>query len=62
MTRLDAETPNFGREGEILTPEAVQFLCLLQSRFGLCRQELLFERDRRQRTYDLGQRPTAFPL
>jgi malate synthase len=62
MTRLDAETPNFGREGEILTPEAVQFLCLLQSRFAPCRQELLFERDRRQRTYDLGQAPDSLPV
>jgi malate synthase len=61
MARADAETANSGQEAAILTPEAVEFLQLLQSRFAPCRQELLAERDRRQRRYDLGQAPHSLP-
>jgi malate synthase len=57
MARADAGTANSGHNETILTPEAVEFLHLLQSRFAFCRQELLAERDRRQRRYDLGQAP-----
>jgi malate synthase len=61
MARVDAETANSGQETAILTSEAVGFLRLLQSRFAPCRQELLVERDRRQRRYDLGQAPHSLP-
>ncbi len=57
MTRVDAETAYPGRQDGLLTAEAVRFLCSLQSHFASCRQELLMERDRRQRKYDLGQAP-----
>ena len=57
MARANAETANSGQEAAILTSEAVEFLHLLQSRFAPCRQELLAERDQRQRRYDLGQAP-----
>ena len=61
MARADAETANSGQEAAILTSEAVEFLQLLQSRFAPCRQELLAERDQRQRRYDLGQAPHNLP-
>jgi malate synthase len=61
MAQVDAELANFGRERGILTAEAVEFLCLLQSRFAACRQELLVERDRRQHRYDLGSAPHSLP-
>jgi malate synthase len=61
MTRVDAETANSGQEAAILTSEAVEFLHLLQARFAPCRQELLVERDRRQRRYDLGQALHSLP-
>jgi len=61
MARVDAETANSGQHAAILTSEAVEFLHLLQSRFAPCRQELLLERDRRQRRYDLGQAPHSPP-
>jgi malate synthase len=61
MARVDAETANSGQEAAILTSEAVKFLHLLQSHFSACRLELLVERDRRQRRYDLGQVPHSLP-
>jgi malate synthase len=61
MAQVDAELANSGRKGGVLTAEAVEFLCLLQSRFGACRQELLVERDRRQHKYDLGSAPHSLP-
>src|SRR5882757_6591882 len=61
MAQLDAELAKSDREGGILTSEAVDFLCLLQSRFAACRKELLVERDRRQHRYDLGQAPHTLP-
>ncbi len=57
MTRVDAETAYPGRHDGLLTEEAVRFLCSLQSHFAPCRQELLVERDWRQRKYDLGEAP-----
>jgi malate synthase len=61
MTRVDAETAYPDRQDGLLTAEAVRFLCSLQSHFASCRQELLMERDRRQRKYDLGQAPNPQP-
>jgi malate synthase len=61
MARTDAETANSSQEAAILTPEAVEFLQSLQSRFAPCRRELLVERDRRQHRYDLGQAPHSLP-
>src|SRR5271156_1365124 len=61
MARADAETANSGQEAAILTSEVVEFLHLLQASFALCRQELLIERDRRQRRYDLDQAPHSLP-
>jgi malate synthase len=58
---VDAELANSGQEEGILTSEAVEFLCLLQSRFAASREELLVERGRRQRRYDLGQAPHSLP-
>ena len=61
MAQVDAEPANSGREGGVLTAEAVEFLYLLQSRFAACRQELLVERDRRQHRYDVGSAPHSLP-
>ena len=61
MTRVDAETAYPGRQDGLLTADAVRFLCSLQSHFASCRQELLMERERRQRKYDLGQAPNPQP-
>ena len=61
MARVDAETANSGQEAALLTSEAVEFLHLLRSRFAPCRQELLVERNRRQRRYDLGQALHSLP-
>jgi malate synthase len=61
MTRVDAETAYPGWQDGILTAEAVQFLCSLQSHFASSRRELLMERDRRQHKYDLGQAPNPLP-
>jgi malate synthase len=61
MAHVDAELASSGREGGVLTPEAVEFLCLLQSRFASCRQEVLVERDRRQHKYDQGRSPNSLP-
>ena len=61
MAQVNAELATSGQEGEILTSKAVEFLCLLQSRFAPCRQELLAERGRRQRRYDLGKAPHSLP-
>jgi malate synthase len=61
MAQVDTELANSGQEATILTSEAVEFLHLLQARFAPCRQELLVERDRRQRRYDLGQAPHSLP-
>ena len=61
MARVDAETANSGQQATILTSEAVEFLHLLQSHFAPCRQQLLAERDQRQRRYDLDQAPHSLP-
>jgi malate synthase len=61
MAQVDAELADSGREGKILTTEAVEFLYLLQSRFAACRHQLLAERDHRQHRYDLGQAPQSLP-
>jgi malate synthase len=61
MARVDAETANSGQDAAILTSQAVEFLHLLQSRFAPCRQQLLAEREQRQRRYDLDQAPHGLP-
>ena len=61
MAQVNAELATSGQEGGILTSKAVEFLCLLQSRFAACRQELLAERGQRQRRYDLGKAPQSLP-
>jgi malate synthase len=51
---LGTEEARLSTEESILSTEAVDLLCALQRRFCSCRQQLLTERDRRQREFDLG--------
>src|SRR5689334_2276622 len=46
-----------GRAGEVLTPDALSFLALLQREFGSRRVELLRKRDERQELLDAGEMP-----
>ena len=49
--------PVEGRAGEVLTPQALDFIARLQREFGARRQELLQLRDERQRRLDAGEMP-----
>ncbi|MHB8528992.1 MAG: malate synthase A [Caulobacteraceae bacterium] len=49
--------PIEGRAGEILTPEALDFLAELHRRFDARRGELLAARAERQKRFDAGERP-----
>ena len=57
MMPLGTEEARLSTEESILSTEAVDFLCALQRRFSSCRQQLLTERDRCQREFDLGNIP-----
>jgi malate synthase len=57
MMRPGAEAAQPSTEESILTMEAAEFLCALHRRFASRRQELLTERDGRQREFDLGHIP-----
>jgi len=46
-----------GRAGEVLTPQALEFVGRLQREFGSRRQELLRLRDERQKRIDAGEVP-----
>ena len=61
MMHLGAEAAQPSTEESILTTEAADFLCALHRRFASRRQELLTERDRRQREFDLGHIPEPLP-
>ncbi len=59
---LEARAPKIhapvtGRAGEILTPEALEFLAGLHRRFDGRRRELLAARAERQTRFDAGERP-----
>lgn len=56
-----AEAAQPSTEESILTMEAAEFLCALHRRFASRRQELLMERDGRQRQFDLGHIPEPLP-
>ena len=60
MMPLGTEEARLSTEESILSTEAVDFLCALQRRFSSCRQQLLMERDRCQREFDLGNIPGPF--
>jgi malate synthase len=50
--------PVTGRAGEVLTPDALEFVASLQREFGDRRLELLRLRDERQARLDAGESPT----
>ena len=50
-----------GRFGEILTPEALEFLAALHQRFDSTRRELLAKRAERQARFDAGENPDFLP-
>ena len=53
--------PPAGRSDEILTPEALEFLALLQREFGGRRQELLAARAERWQRLRAGELPDFLP-
>lgn len=61
MMQPGAEVAQPSTEENILTMEAAEFLCALHRRFASRREELLTERDGRQREFDLGHAPEPLP-
>jgi malate synthase len=60
VARLEIAGPVRGRHGEVLTPEALDFLAALLRQLGPRRDELLADRDRharRQRALEAGELP-----
>jgi malate synthase len=57
MMGLGTEEARLSTQESILSAEAVDFLYALQRSFSACRRQLLTERDRRQREFDLGNIP-----
>ena len=48
-------------DAEILTPDALRFIAMLQRRFGERRSELLRRREQRQAELDAGRMPDFLP-
>src|SRR5690348_1469899 len=55
--QVQLKGPVEGRAGEVLTPQALEFLRRLQREFGARRQDLLKLRDERQARLDAGEMP-----
>ncbi len=58
---VDITAPITGRMAEILTPEALAFLCDLHTRFEPRRQDCLASRRARQAAFDAGALPDFLP-
>ena len=58
---LNLTAPLEGRAGEVLTPDALDFVAGLHRRFDGRRRELLAARDERQARFDAGERPDFAP-
>jgi malate synthase len=58
---VDVHGPAQAAYGQILTPEALDFVGALQRQFGLTRRSLLEARRRRQAAFDAGELPDFLP-
>jgi malate synthase len=58
---LDVVAPAQGRAGEVLTPEALEFVAGLHRRFNPRREELLRAREERQQRIAAGELPDFLP-
>src|SRR5687767_14279174 len=56
-TAVEVRAPVEGRFGEVLTPQALDFLAELQRRFNPRRKELLARRAERQERFKAGEKP-----
>ena len=61
MGRLHVHGEMKERYDEILTPEALDFVAMLEERFGERRRELLKKREARQKEIDAGRLPDFLP-
>jgi malate synthase len=61
LTSIEILAPVEGRAGEILTPQAMDFLAGLHRRFDARRRELLAARAARQAHFDAGEKPDFLP-
>ncbi len=60
-TGVDVHGPAQAAYGQILTPEALDFVAALQRQFGSTRRSLLEARKRRQAAFDEGELPDFLP-
>jgi malate synthase len=58
---VDVHGPAQAAYGQILTPEALEFVAALQRQFGSTRRALLEARRRRQASFDAGELPDFLP-
>ncbi|MBI3456620.1 MAG: hypothetical protein HY002_12655 [Candidatus Rokubacteria bacterium] len=61
LTGIEVRGPVTGRYAEVLTPEALVFVAMLQREFGPAREALLARRAERQAELDAGGLPDYLP-
>ncbi|MGI8552167.1 MAG: malate synthase A [Dehalococcoidia bacterium] len=58
---IEIRGPKTGRAGEVLTPEALEFVAKLQREFNQTREDLLRKRSERQSRLEAGEMPDFLP-